>query len=83
MIVLNQDILAYEANIVKKYHWGFDRLRLICIKYIQNWALSKAKAVIFLFKLFRENYSTSSGKFKNPRVIPHGVNCEFSSQNYY
>ncbi len=76
-VVLNQDILAYEPNIVKKYRFRSSYYRLICIKYIQNFCMKRASAVIFLSKYASKLVQKSTGKLPNFVHIPHGIDEEF------
>ena len=76
-VVFNQDILAYEPLIVKKYRYRSSYFRLIFIKYIQNICISRSSGVIFLSKYSSALVQSSLGSLPNYVHIPHGIDDSF------
>ena len=77
MIVLHQDMLSFEKNIIKKYSWGYERLRLLLIKIVQMMSIKNSDANIFLTQYSYDIINQFSKHIKNHHIIPHGVNKIF------
>jgi glycosyltransferase involved in cell wall biosynthesis len=77
MVVLNQDLLSYDPENIRKYRMGYDYLRIIALRYIQKVAFNHAVGVIFLTKYAAEIIQKQSGKIINIKIIPHGVDDMF------
>lgn len=73
MIVLSQDMLSYEPGVMSRFKWGYTRLRLLTILYVQNAAFRRAQGVIFLTKYAGNIIQKSCGRLRNVAIIPHGV----------
>lgn len=76
-LVLNQDLLSFEKSIYKKMSFGYEKLRIIILRYVQLGVFDRSTAVIFL-----SNYSKSRiiGQCRtriNSVVISHGVDEDF------
>lgn len=76
-ITMSRDMLSYEKGEMQRYRFGFLRIRLELLKIIQNRALRKSTAAIFLTKYAFKVIQQSSGIIKNTRVINHGVSNNF------
>ena len=76
-ITMSRDMLSYEPGEMQRFKWGFQRLRLLLIKYSQNRSLRNSYAAIFLTKYASEVIQKSTGKIKNFAYIPHGVSNNF------
>jgi len=76
-ITMSRDMLSYEPGEMERFKWGFQRLRLLLIKYSQNRSLRNSYASIFLTKYASEVIQKSTGKIKNFTYIPHGVSNNF------
>ncbi len=72
-IVLSQDLLAYEPNILNKYKWGKEKIRLKLIYWIQNLSFKRAVGVIFLTRYAQNIIQNSCGELSRSVIIPHGV----------
>ena len=57
MIVLSQDMLSYEPGAMKRYGYTKQRLRLLVILFIQNYAFRFSDGVIFLYKICFKSYT--------------------------
>ena len=57
-------MLSYEPGEMQRFKWGFQRLRLLLIKYSQNRSLRNSYAAIFLTKYASEVIQKSTGKLK-------------------
>lgn len=77
-VIFNQDILAYEPNILNLYPYGLGLLRLYLIKYIQNKAFKRANGIIFLSQYSSKLILDIVGSVKSFCCIPHGVDNSFS-----
>jgi glycosyltransferase involved in cell wall biosynthesis len=77
MVVLSQDMLSYEPGVMQYFGFGFARLRLILILYLQNTAFRKAQGVIFLTKYAAQLIQNSCGSLSSIAIIPHGVDFQF------
>jgi len=79
MIVLSQDMLSYEPGAMKHYGFTSQRLRLLAILLIQNYAFRSSDGVIFLTKYASKVIQKSTGPLSNVKCIPHGVDSDFRS----
>lgn len=77
MVVLSQDMLSYEPGVMKYFGYGFARLRLELIYYLQNLAFRHADGVIFLTRYAGRVIQQSCGSLSNVAYIPHGVDEMF------
>lgn len=78
-VVLSRDMLSYEPGILQKYKWGFERVRLLLILWLQNAAFRRADGVVFLTKYAATVIQQSCGKLQNIEIIPHGVDEIFKN----
>jgi glycosyltransferase involved in cell wall biosynthesis len=77
MVVLSQDMLSYEPGVMRHFGLGKQRLRLILILLLQNWAFRLADGVIFLTHYAATVIQQSCGTLKRVAYIPHGVGSDF------
>lgn len=77
MVVLSQDMLSYEPGVMKYFGYGFARLRLELIYYLQNLAFRHADGVIFLTRYAGRVIQQSCGSLSKVAYIPHGVDEMF------
>ena len=80
-VVLSRDLLSYEPGIVNKYSWGRERLRILIIKWLQNFSFRKASGVVFLTEYTSRIIQKSCGELKNSTIIPHGFSNNFNNIN--
>ncbi|MCC8381949.1 glycosyltransferase family 1 protein [Xenorhabdus sp. PB30.3] len=79
MVVMSQDMLSYEPGIMDYFGYGYERVRLLAILYLQNLAFRHASGVIFLTNYAAKVIQSSCGKLPNVSKIPHGVGSNFQS----
>ncbi len=77
-VILSQDMLSYEPGVMRYFGFGFARLRLLAILYIQNAAFRNAQSVIFLTRYAAELIQKSCGSLSSITHIPHGVDSQFN-----
>lgn len=77
LVVLSQDMLSYEPGIMKQFGWTKARLRLIAILLLQNWAMRRAKGVIFLTRYAAQVIQKKTRSLNNIVIIPHGIDESF------
>lgn len=78
-VTMSRDMLSYEPGVMQAYGFSRDRLRLIALKYVQNWSLRRSIGAIFLTKHAETMIQKSCGELKRVAIIPHGVGNEFRS----
>lgn len=76
-IVLSQDMLSYEPGIMKKFGFGWRRMRLLVILFLQNLSFRRSLGVIFLTKYAAKVIQESAGKIINTKIISHGIDQQF------
>lgn len=79
MIVLSQDMLSYEPGAMRQYGYTKQRLRLLAILFIQNYAFRFSDGVIFLTQYASKVIQKSTGLLTRIKCIPHGVGLNFRS----
>jgi glycosyltransferase involved in cell wall biosynthesis len=77
MVVFSQDLLSYEPGVMRYFGYGYARLRLIAILWIQNAAFRRASGVIFLNHYTANLIQQSCGPLIRVAYIPHGVGENF------
>lgn len=77
MVTLSQDLLSYEPGILLNLKFGFEKIRLALILFLQNRIFRRSEGVIFLTEYARKLITESTGKLTNSTVIPHGVDPIF------
>jgi glycosyltransferase involved in cell wall biosynthesis len=77
MVVLSQDMLSYEAGVMKYFGYSKEMLRLLAILFVQNRAFRRADGVIFLTKYAAKVIQKSCGALSRITYIPHGVGADF------
>lgn len=76
-VTMSRDMLSYEAGEMERFGFSIQRLRLILLRYVQNYSLKNSTAAVFLTKYASEVIQQYSGKIKNYTIIPHGVSDNF------
>ena len=76
-ITMSRDMLSYEKGEMKRFGWSLQRLRLLILKYVQNYSLKNSLASIFLTKYASEVIQKSTGTIANFTIIPHGISENF------
>ena len=76
-VTISRDMLSYEGGEIDRYGFGFPRLRLILLKFIQNQSFQSASSVVFLTDYASQIIQQSCGKLKDFSIIPHGVSDAF------
>ena len=79
MVVLSQDLLSYEPGVMRHFGFGYERLRLLAILWLQNTAFRRAAGVIFLTRYTGSVIQKSCGSLQRVAYIPHGVSDNFRS----
>ncbi len=79
MIILSQDMLSYEPGAMKRYGYTKQRLRLLVILFIQNYALRFSDGVIFLTQYASKVIQKSTGLLTRVKCVSHGVGLNFRS----
>ena len=79
-VTMSRDMLSYEKGEMKRFGLSLQRIRLILLRYVQNYSLRKSTAAIFLTKYASTIIQKSSGPIANVKVIPHGVSDNFRLQ---
>jgi glycosyltransferase involved in cell wall biosynthesis len=77
MVVFSQDLLSYEPEIMGQFGYGYQRLRLLAILFIQNRAFRHSEGVIFLTRYTGDLIQKSCGFLERVAYIPHGVDERF------
>ena len=72
-IVFNQDILAFDKEVMEKIPFGLFKIRVYLIKLIQIFAMNNASKVIFLSKFSKKVISSYLRKNLNYKIIYHGI----------
>ena len=73
MIVLNQNMLAYEDGVLALFGLGRDRIQQTLMYFVQRQAFRFATASIFLTQYAAEQVQRRVGKLRKTTCIPHGV----------
>ena len=79
-VAMSRDMLSYEPGELQRYPWGYMRIRILALRYVQNLTFRAADGVIFLTKYASGVIQKSCGKLKKISYIPHGVGKNFSHQ---
>jgi glycosyltransferase involved in cell wall biosynthesis len=77
LVVLGQDLLAYELSDSNKFKFSYEYLRLRAIFKVQNYAFVRARGVIFLTDHASKVIQKFTGKLPRVSIIPHGVSDLF------
>jgi glycosyltransferase involved in cell wall biosynthesis len=73
MIVLNQNMLAYDPGVLALFGWGKDRFQQTLMYIVQRQAFRFAQGSIFLTQHARQQVQRRVGVLKHTARIPHGV----------
>jgi glycosyltransferase involved in cell wall biosynthesis len=73
MVVLNQNMLAYDDGVLGLFGWGKDRIQQTLMFYVQKKAFKFADAVIFLTQHSARQVQKKIGTLSKTICIPHGV----------
>lgn len=76
-VTMSRDMLSYEKGEINRFRLGFDFIRLLILRYIQNNSFKKSDGTIFLTKYAATTIQESCGRLFNYKIIPHGVNKLF------
>ena len=76
-VTISRDLLSYEKSEFDRYKFGLFKLRLIMLRYIQNYSLSRSFGVIFLTDYARIKIEEYIGSIREYAIIPHGVDPSF------
>lgn len=75
-VVMSRDMLSFEPGVLETYPFGFRKLRLILIKYIQLRNLLKADVAVFLTDYARRVIVGDRKKKGALTIIPHGIDSQ-------
>jgi len=73
MIVLNQNMLAYDQGVLALFGWGKDRIQQTLMYLVQKRAFRFATASIFLTQHAAKQVQRRVGSLTRTVCIPHGV----------
>lgn len=73
MVVLNQNMLAYDKDVLALFGWGKDRFQQTMMYFVQKRAFHAAAASIFLTRHAAREVQRRVGKLANTTCISHGV----------
>jgi glycosyltransferase involved in cell wall biosynthesis len=76
-VTMSRDMLSYEKGEIERFGIGFSRLRLIVLRYVQNYSLKKSDGAIFLTEYASRVIQEHCGTISNFKIIPHGVSNAF------
>jgi glycosyltransferase involved in cell wall biosynthesis len=76
-VSLSQDLLAYEKEMITAFPFGYDKLRLYSILFLQNRTFKRSRGVIFLSKYAKQLTEQYVGKLNQTIIIPHGLSDSF------
>jgi N-acetyl sugar amidotransferase len=76
-VTMSRDMLSYEKGEIERYGISRARLRLVVLRYIQNYALRSADGAIFLTHYAGQVIQKCCGPLSNIAFIPHGVGEAF------
>jgi glycosyltransferase involved in cell wall biosynthesis len=77
-IVFNQDILAFDKEVLKQIPLGLYKIRIYLIRIVQIFAMNNASKVIFLSKFSKKVISSYLKKKIDYKIIYHGIDEKFS-----
>lgn len=80
-VTMSRDMLSYEPGEMQRFGLSIQRLRLILLKYVQNFSLKHSTAALFLTQYASDVIQKSSGRIDKTVVIPHGVSDNFRFEN--
>ena len=72
-IIFNQDILAFDKEVLKQISFGLFKIRIYLIKLVQIFAMNNASKVIFLSKFSKKIISSFLKQNLDYEIIYHGV----------
>lgn len=72
-IIFNQDVLGFDSKSIESLSFGFEKLRLFLIRFVQIKAMNNANEIIFLSKYSKNIISKFLKKNKNYTINHHGV----------
>lgn len=76
-VTMSRDMLSYEPGEMERYGISFQRLRLLVLKYVQNYSLRNSAGTIFLTKYAADVIQKSCGNLRNFTIINHGISENF------
>ncbi len=73
-VVAFQNMLPFDFEARRRYHWGWNRFRHWLLRYVQGWAFRRADLVVFISQYAREVIDAMvPGRRGQSVVIPHGA----------
>ncbi len=85
-VAISRNMMPFDTSRWQLYGYGYDKLRLLLLRYINARTFKRAKRTIFLTEYARSEISKVTGDLDNrSTVIPHGVNkdCFYSRPRDY
>ena len=73
MVVLNQNMLAYDQGVLALFGWGKDRFQQTLMYFVQKKSFRFATASIFLTRHAAKQIQRRVGALSRTVCIPHGV----------
>ena len=73
MVVLNQNMLAYDPGVLALFGWGKDRFQQTLMYFVQKKAFRFASASVFLTQHAAKQVQQRVGSLTRTVCIPHGV----------
>jgi glycosyltransferase involved in cell wall biosynthesis len=81
-ISMCRNMLVFDKKESSRYHWGFDKIRIMFVSMIQKWALKNSDGYIFISN-YAQHFVTRSLKLSNAFnsiMINHGVSAKFRNE---
>lgn len=82
-VSMSRDMLSYEKGEIQRFGFSYFRLRLIILRYIQNYLLKNSEGVIFLTEYASKVIQEYCGTISNYTIIPHGVSKAFRIESNF
>lgn len=81
-VVMNQNLLPFSPEEVRRYGISLTRLRLAALRWVQTWTLRTCGGAIFLTRHARDVVLAGVGPLRGfePAVVPHGIDEVFLTQ---
>ena len=78
VICMNQNVLPFEYNEIRRYGLSAITVKFLLLRAIQSHSMRRSSGVIFLTEFTRDLVQKKIGQLNNSAVIPHGLNSRFN-----
>lgn len=76
-VTMSRDMLSYEPGQMRHYRFSKMWLRLLALRYVQGWSLTRSAGAIFLTRYAADVIQRVIGPVRRQAVIPHGISPLF------